>query len=194
MKTAQIALVALACITMGIPVVGAWDAPVAADASWPPVAIIPPVPESPADDPFPVIIASCMANAASAPCTFLSPVHFAKTGQRVDWFLQTGSHSVTAGLVGQLPIPSGDTEPTETTVQNGVNNVQGNSALATLWTTLPGLREATNPHLNLFDSGVLPQGTTLSYTFDEPGVYLYYCRPHSTLGMHGVVIVQQADA
>jgi plastocyanin len=37
------------------------------------------------------------------------------------------------------------------------------------------------------DSGLLANGQAFSHTFDAPGVYDYYCRPH--LGMAGRVIV-----
>lgn len=40
----------------------------------------------------------------------------------------------------------------------------------------------------LFDSGPLDQGQSFSYTFTEPGVYVYHCDPHPY--MLGTVIVQ----
>lgn len=40
-----------------------------------------------------------------------------------------------------------------------------------------------------FDSGVSPAGETFEHTFDTPGVYNYFCRPHEFFGMVGVVIV-----
>ncbi len=33
------------------------------------------------------------------------------------------------------------------------------------------------------------QGTTFSHTFESTGAYRYYCQPHKTMGMKGVVIV-----
>jgi halocyanin-like protein len=41
------------------------------------------------------------------------------------------------------------------------------------------------------DSGdaVQEAGTTYSYTFEEMGVYTYYCEPHESLGMKGAVVV-----
>ncbi len=41
---------------------------------------------------------------------------------------------------------------------------------------------------DLFDAEV-PAGESFSFTFDEPGTYDYYCRPHS--GMAGTVVVEQ---
>lgn len=40
----------------------------------------------------------------------------------------------------------------------------------------------------IFDSGPLYQGQSFSYTFTEPGVYVYHCDPHPY--MLGTVIVQ----
>lgn len=43
----------------------------------------------------------------------------------------------------------------------------------------------------LFNSEVQSgEGTTFKYTFEEPGVYLYKCKPHEALGQKGVVVVQ----
>jgi len=39
-----------------------------------------------------------------------------------------------------------------------------------------------------FDSGLLPQGETFSYTFTKPGTYEYKCTPHPR--MRGKVIVE----
>lgn len=45
-----------------------------------------------------------------------------------------------------------------------------------------------------FDSGLLTEaGAEFSVTFEEPGVYDYYCAPHETIGMIGSVIVGEPD-
>jgi len=36
---------------------------------------------------------------------------------------------------------------------------------------------------------ILPAGTTYEFTFTQPGTYNYFCIPHWTMGMTGVVIV-----
>ncbi|WP_435195464.1 halocyanin domain-containing protein [Natronomonas sp. EA1] len=41
-----------------------------------------------------------------------------------------------------------------------------------------------------FRSGDPVEGGTYTYTFDEPGVYTYFCEPHRGLGMKGAVVVQ----
>jgi plastocyanin len=38
----------------------------------------------------------------------------------------------------------------------------------------------------------IPPGQSFSYTFTEPGVYPYYCRPHRSQGMVGSVTVSTA--
>ncbi|MFB6219604.1 MAG: plastocyanin/azurin family copper-binding protein [Halobacteriaceae archaeon] len=40
-----------------------------------------------------------------------------------------------------------------------------------------------------FDSGVLGAGETYEHTFETPGVYNYFCIPHESLGMVGLVVV-----
>ena len=42
-----------------------------------------------------------------------------------------------------------------------------------------------------FDSGILPAGESFEHTFETPGVYNYFCRPHEGLGMVGIVVVGQ---
>lgn len=42
-----------------------------------------------------------------------------------------------------------------------------------------------------FDSEILSgDGETWEHTFDEPGLYLYYCIPHRALGQKGAIIVE----
>lgn len=41
---------------------------------------------------------------------------------------------------------------------------------------------------NLFDSGRMSDGV-FEHTFDEPGTYDYYCRPHKSIGMVGRIVV-----
>ncbi len=48
--------------------------------------------------------------------------------------------------------------------------------------------EAGSP--KAWDSGILGPGATYAVKFDQPGTYPYYCTPHRSMGMKGVVIVQ----
>lgn len=41
----------------------------------------------------------------------------------------------------------------------------------------------------LWDSKHLTRGQSFSYVFTQPGTYPYFCMPHHSLGMKGVVVV-----
>ncbi len=43
---------------------------------------------------------------------------------------------------------------------------------------------------DLFDASLNSSNTTFSYLFDTVGDYPYFCRPHESIGMTGVVHVQ----
>ncbi len=67
-------------------------------------------------------------------------------------------------------------------------------------TTIKWVHSAAVPHTvtsddGLFDSGVLNNGGSFSYTFEEAGTFGYYCRFHGGPGgaaMSGVVIVEES--
>ena len=40
-----------------------------------------------------------------------------------------------------------------------------------------------------FHSGLRPQGSEFTFTFQDPGSFSYYCGPHYSMGMHGLVNV-----
>jgi plastocyanin len=54
----------------------------------------------------------------------------------------------------------------------------------------------TTSYDGLWDSGLIEGGTkgTYSYTFEEPGTYEYFCRPHEEVGMVGTVNVSDGSA
>ena len=63
-------------------------------------------------------------------------------------------------------------------------------------TTVTWVQNGNNPHTTtsydgLWDSGILPAGSgqSFSFTFNEPGTYEYFCRPHENQGMVGSVTV-----
>lgn len=73
-------------------------------------------------------------------------------------------------------------EPAEVTVEPG--------------TTVTWVQNGDNGHTStsydgLWDSGLIDGGAegSVSYTFDEPGTYEYYCGPHEAIGMVGTVTV-----
>lgn len=54
------------------------------------------------------------------------------------------------------------------------------------WINKEGLDHTVTEDTGLFDYGLIP-GITVSYTFDKPGVYEYFCQPHD--GMAGQITV-----
>ena len=68
-------------------------------------------------------------------------------------------------------------------------------------TTVTWVQSGNNPHTTtsydgLWDSGLLPGGSgqTFSFTFNTPGTYRYFCRPHEAVGMVGTVTVTGGGA
>ncbi len=63
-------------------------------------------------------------------------------------------------------------------------------------TTVTWVQNGENPHTStsydgLWDSGLIEGGAegSVSYTFEEPGTYSYFCGPHEDQGMVGTVTV-----
>lgn len=48
-------------------------------------------------------------------------------------------------------------------------------------------------HDNLFDSGDMTGNATFQYTFDDTGVFDYFCRPHVSMGMTGTITVVENE-
>ena len=68
-------------------------------------------------------------------------------------------------------------------------------------TTVTWVQSGNNSHTTtsydgLWDSGLLPGGSgqTFSFTFNTPGTYRYFCRPHEAIGMVGSVTVTGGGA
>lgn len=60
---------------------------------------------------------------------------------------------------------------------------------AVTWVDVSGSHTTTS-YDGLWDSvDRLPMGQSYSYTFNQPGVYRYYCKPHENSGMVGTVLV-----
>jgi len=62
--------------------------------------------------------------------------------------------------------------------------------------TVTWVHNGNNPHTTtsydgLWDSGIIQGGSggSFSFTFNEPGTYEYFCRPHENQGMVGSVTV-----
>jgi plastocyanin len=65
-----------------------------------------------------------------------------------------------------------------------------------VWTNNDPFAHTITSDDGLFDSGLINQGETFSFTFTEPGVYQYYCQPHGGPGLSGMsgTIVVEAPA
>ena len=60
------------------------------------------------------------------------------------------------------------------------------------WTNTDDVQHSTTSDTGIWDSGLLGNGQTYSHTFEDPGVYPYYCTLHGGaggVGMSGTVIV-----
>lgn len=101
-----------------------------------------------------------------------------------DQSAEVGENVVTT--IGLKFMPKDLTVKVGTTVtwQNG--EAIGHTVTSGAWGDVnesTGLRGVQNPD-GLFDHDLAPkgqEGDTFSYTFDEPGEYLYYCQPHLTM-------------
>ena len=86
---------------------------------------------------------------------------------------------------GELTVQVGDTvtwvnkDPVDHTVTSGEPGEQG----------IPGVEEGTKPKLDgLFDEPLERAESTYSYTFEERGTFVYFCRVHAA--MKAVVTVE----
>lgn len=89
-------------------------------------------------------------------------------------------------------------EPAEITVKAGEAVRWKNESLVTHTVTAdPSKARRANdaslpPGAKPFNSGDISSGGTFEYTFTVPGTYRYFCIPHESMGMVGVVIVKPA--
>jgi plastocyanin len=68
-------------------------------------------------------------------------------------------------------------------------NVTVSAGTMVTWVDVSGTHTTTS-YDGLWDTGDrLEVGQTFSYTFNQPGVYRYYCKPHESAGMIGTVLV-----
>jgi plastocyanin len=97
-----------------------------------------------------------------------------------------GAEGADAGMGDRVEVAMINTtfEPNEITVQPGTTVVWTNEDTFA-HTVTSGAGEIAD---GMFDSGTLESGQTYEYTFDEPGIYEYFCSLHP--GMVGTVVVQ----
>jgi amicyanin len=60
------------------------------------------------------------------------------------------------------------------------------------WTNLDAVQHTATSTTGAFDSGLLDQNESYSFTFTQPGTYDYLCTPHPS--MVGQIVVQGAPA
>lgn len=119
---------------------------------------------------------------------------------------ETDSH----GHGGELDSPSADAE-VEMVTEGDEHHFEPHAVWVeqggtVTWTLASGSHSATAYHSDndrpdrvpegteAWDSGVLSeQGATFEYTFDQEGVYDYFCIPHETIPMVGTVLVGNPD-
>jgi plastocyanin len=58
------------------------------------------------------------------------------------------------------------------------------------WVNAGLLPHTVSAQRGALESGMVQPGQSYSFTFDTPGEYTYFCRPHVVIGMTGVVVVE----
>jgi|APHM01.1.fsa_nt_gi halocyanin domain len=121
-----------------------------------------------------------------------------ETASRVDDYL-----SSTSNYSGDVFDYTGESNPTVDVGAsgNGGNYAFGPAALAvSTGTTVTWEWTGRGQQHNVveqegghgYESGrAVKEGNTFEYTFEEPGLSLYVCTPHSSLGMNGAVVVRE---
>jgi alcohol dehydrogenase (cytochrome c) len=99
------------------------------------------------------------------------------------------------GTLGPVAAPAAPPEPTAATV-NSLDIVDfgfspGNTLIppgtTVTWTNTGQIGHTTTSDDGIWDSGLLNNGDSFSYTFDTPGTYWYFCIPHPF--MRGRIVV-----
>ncbi len=104
-------------------------------------------------------------------------------------------------LAATTTVDIGDIWFCDATFEDGVCETTISAGDTVVWawdgTTLPHTTTACGASCDdptaspLWDSGVMADGETFQYTFDDPGTYAYYCQVHPFL-QRGVIVVQGA--
>lgn len=114
------------------------------------------------------------------------------------FFAQPGT-----ALAATTTVDVGDIWFCDVTFENGVCETTISEGDTVVWDVAGTLQPHTttacgadcdDPTLSpLWDSGLLADGDTFQYTFNEPGTYLYYCQVHPFL-QRGRIVVQGEGA
>jgi plastocyanin len=87
----------------------------------------------------------------------------------------TPAPAVKVTMVDNYNLPGRVTVPVGTTVT---------------WVNAGLLPHTVSAQRGALESGMVQPGQSYSFTFDTPGEYTYFCRPHVVIGMTGVVVVE----
>ena len=87
----------------------------------------------------------------------------------------TPAPAVKVKMVDNYNLPGRVTVPVGTTVT---------------WVNAGLLPHTVSAQRGTLESGMVQPGQSYSFTFDTPGEYTYFCRPHVVIGMTGVVVVE----
>lgn len=91
-----------------------------------------------------------------------------------------------------LTVPAGEVQVQMVNFAFAPEVVVVKAGAAVTWANHDGAEHTTTSDTGIWDSGRYGGGETFSRTFDEPGVYPFYCKPHGGPGgegMAGTVVV-----
>lgn len=136
---------------------------------------------------LPALLAILVGCSGSTPAIIATDSGMPSAGEEM---LEAGSNEVIT--VSLRFMPEDITVPVGTTVTWRNGEAIGHTITSGAWgdvnesTGLRGSQEADG----LFDHALAPmgqEGDTFSYTFDEPGEFLYFCNPHLTMNARVIV-------
>ena len=114
----------------------------------------------------------------------------AEVAQAVQTAPEAGGEVAVAAAIPVAQPPSGTARVTMTDNRNTPFRI-----VVPAGTTVTWVNSGLAPHTatasdGTFDSGFVQPGASISRTFDAPGEYVYFCRPHVFIGMTGTVVVE----
>ena len=128
------------------------------------------------------VLASCAVLPLLAACGITGPAH---------------EEGVPAGVDAVVEATSTlNFSPASVTIPSGGTVEWRNTGIMTHTVTADPARAKDSADVRLpegaqpFDSGDIPAGQVWRHTFEAPGEYRYFCKPHESYGMVGTVIVQ----
>ncbi|MEF8901628.1 MAG: halocyanin domain-containing protein [Halovenus sp.] len=114
-----------------------------------------------------------------------------------DHLSDTGNYDGTvADFTGDdtVDVTNGDVEGVEQPFAFGPPAIEIDAGTTVRWTwSGSDSHSVTHDNGDAFNSEIQSgDGTTFEYTFDEPGLYLYICIPHESLGQKGAIVVRDS--